>query len=370
MLSACMAIAVSGAGADVSVSGRIMHVSTAGSQEAPFLSPQTAATNILSALAIAQGGDTIIVDAGVYVVSRTIVIAQGVTVKGLGGAQKTILKGEGNCGIVSLRHTNASLEGFTITHGCEMRGGGVYLNGGTIRNCRILENSARQAGGGVFVEDGGLIERCEISHNRIVHGMGRGGGVAASKKATVRGCLISWNAATIGSGVWGSSLAAMGPGVVVEDCVVFRNRRPQGDGGSGGGLNLDGPSCVLRNSLVVENNDPLHGGAIQMTGGMVDRCTITRNSCFGRGRIMGGNGTVLDSIVYGNTVYDALADDRIVFLNCRTERKVQGTNNIVQDPCFMNPRARDFRLKPNSPCRGIGKGGGSLGADESVCGPR
>ncbi len=43
-----------------------------------------------------------------------------------------------------------------------------------------------------------------------------------------------------------------------------------------------------------------------------------------------------------------------------------GTYTISQDPLFVDPANHDYRLRPNSPCRGTGLGGADMGAYPSV----
>jgi hypothetical protein len=80
-------------------------------------------------------------------------------------------------------------------------GGGVYLSGGTNRNCLIRNNTALQRGGGVCLPNpsSGLIESCTIVSNWANSASDAGGGVyrasGGTVQSTLRNCIVYLNSA-------------------------------------------------------------------------------------------------------------------------------------------------------------------------------
>ena len=88
----------------------------------PYLSWFTAATNIQNAVDAAVAGDEIVVTNGIY---ADVDVNKAVTVRSVNGAQFTTIDGGGNRRCVHLV-SEASLLGFTLTHGAGFGGGGAF----------------------------------------------------------------------------------------------------------------------------------------------------------------------------------------------------------------------------------------------------
>ena len=144
---------------------------------------------------------------------------------------------------------------------------------------------------------------------------------------------------------------------LIDECVFFRNRRPAPKG-SGGGLVLGGKGCYpAPTACWPKTTTGIYGGALVMKGARVESRTITRNSCFRQGRLIDGSGKVVNSIVWGNTVFSKLGDPEVVFENCCLERESGGSGNTVADPRFIDWRHGDYRLQDESPCAELGARG-------------
>ena len=199
------------------------YVSLTGSNTSPYTSMATAAHEIGLAVNISNNGDIILVDAGTYLLSTNIVITKGITVSSINGSDVTIIDGNNAVRCVFIDHPNAVLEGFTIQNGKNLSGygGGVDIDkNGTVRNCIIRNNQARD-GGGVALDKGGFAENCVIYGNTARYG----GGVRLHSGGEVRNCLIKGNTTTyIGGGVniWNSGK--------VKNCVITENNGPNGAG--------------------------------------------------------------------------------------------------------------------------------------------
>lgn len=184
-------------------------------------------------------------------------------------------------------------------------------DGGLVRNCRIINNLASWSGGGVYAQNGGVIENCVISWNS---GNGNGGG-----------------------------------------------------GGSGAGAYLGG-GAVLRNSLVCNNShssslpaENQTGGVFCGPGGRVENCTIVSNTAAMTGGLRcEGNAAVLNSIIWLNISSNPGTDNysnsgtTFSYTTCCTTPDVPGLGNIADVPRFVDAEDGDYRLADGSPCINLG----------------
>ena len=125
--------------------GGEMYVDAAAANAAvPYSTPETAAPNIATALAVATDGATIHVAPGLYPISSTIVVTNAISI--LGGdadPSRTIVSNtvdKGSRGFF-LNSPNALVANLTMQKGCvrgwDVKGGNfiVESNGGTVSNC-------------------------------------------------------------------------------------------------------------------------------------------------------------------------------------------------------------------------------------------
>lgn len=271
----------------------VIHVSTGGLSSPPYSSWETAATNLQSALDEALDGDTVLVEAGVYLGNQTVFVNKGVTVRGVHGAPSTVIDAQTITQVMSVNHINARVEGLTLRNGSFYGpGGGLYLAAGTVSGCLIISNFAKSfvsdtsytsgSGGGAFVNPGGNLENCVVAYNKALkfdNGVnfepGLGGGIFANQ-SVIRNCTVVSNSAESSGG----GIFFEGPGTAAENCILYFNRQ-----------------------VSLEDNYAYSGGEPRFTN-----CNI-------------------------NTLSSLL----------------KGTNNINADPRFVN-RAGDFHLRAASPC--------------------
>lgn len=163
----------------VTTLGETRYVSSEGSAESPFISWETAAHDIASALDVVNDGDQIVVAPGRYPIGRMIVVNRAVTLRSAAGARKTVLNGkdsprDGWC--LDVQSDRAIVDGFTITR----FGGGIRFSHGegttaVVRNCVI----SRNAGHGIFFNHGGCAKNCTVAYNGgpglYAYDMGGGG---------------------------------------------------------------------------------------------------------------------------------------------------------------------------------------------------
>ena len=214
---------------EVFASGITRYVSPAGNSTSPYTSLTTAANNIMDAVLICNNGDIVMVDDGTYILSTNIIIEEGITVKSINGKDFAIIDGNNTVRCFYIDHNNAIVDGFTIQNGYNPSGfgGGVNIDdGGTLKNCTIKNNQARD-GGGIALDNGGLVENCYILDNNADNNgsSGYGGGVRLLNGGEIRNCVITGNTSVKyggGVNVWNSGM--------IMNCVIAKNTAPHGAG--------------------------------------------------------------------------------------------------------------------------------------------
>jgi hypothetical protein len=158
-----------------------------GNPTPPYVSWDTAATNIQDAIDAAVAGDLVLVTNGVYgfggrvvygVITNRVALMKPLVVQNVNGPNVTVILGRqipnqtgpfGNTnGFLSLRCTyvtNAAvLSGFTLTNG------GTWFQASDARD---------RSGGGAWCETNAMISNCTIVSNIAIGGSG-GGGIGGS----------------------------------------------------------------------------------------------------------------------------------------------------------------------------------------------
>jgi hypothetical protein len=348
------------------------------------LSPYTnwvdAATNLHDVMAVTVGGDTVLVTNGVYTLTDQISIAANITIRsennGANDILNTIISGDNYAGkpvtnrCFSLSHSNAVVEGFTITNGFAMGdGGGVNItsSGGTLRNCLVIGNtSSNGSGGGVYATGTkSMVTNCDVIANAAKLAAGTtstgGGGVMLVSGAQAWNSRIMYNQSPLNNSCGGGVFLSSGGSLI--NCTIMNNTNLAGYGG--GGVWVIGAGNTLRNCLITGNNKGagVTGAGVGTHGGgaVIENCTIVGNSGDG----IGASGwpctyNCVNTIAY----YNALADmttstggGTLVASNCcmsSTGKVTSGSVNITGAPAFMQRASGDYRLAPWS--RGVDAG--------------
>ncbi|HTV42050.1 MAG TPA: choice-of-anchor Q domain-containing protein [Candidatus Sulfotelmatobacter sp.] len=257
----------------------------------PFTNWTTAASNIQSAIDIANPSDFIVVSNGIYnkggrlandETTNRIVVNVPVTVQALSGTADTFIQGglfpnysAMRCAYVT---NGATLIGFTLTNGYSTgsatnnTGGGVWCesSAATIISCDLAYNEV-QAGNGGGAYSGTLID-CLFSQNYA-----RSGGGAYS--STLVGCVLTNNFAPYGAGAFFGVLSncslvdnigTLGAGTcsnVLYNCLVVSNSSDEYGGGA--------YSCILSNSTLLGNKATMNGGGAYSS--TLANCTLIGN---------------------------------------------------------------------------------------------
>jgi len=293
----------------------IHYVSLSGTNISPYSSLATAANNIQSAVDAADTGDLILVGNGTYTLTTNISVTKSVTIRSANGNALTIVDGNLVTQCFFINNANAVIDGFTIKNGRNPSGygGGVQCDNGTVQNC-IIENNAARDGGGVALNNSGMVINCIIRSNTADWG----GGVRCFN-GTVRGSLITGNTATPHGGginIWS--------GGIVQNCTITNNTA------------TDGAGIRLWNNGVVENS------------------IIYFNN--------GSSNYIIDTGTGNSLSY-----------SCTTPLYT-GTGNITADPQFVNAGTGDYNLTATSTLINVGSnqawmtGANDLGGNNRIFG--
>ncbi len=384
-----------------------VHVSPTGNHTPPFADWASAATNLREAVAVTVEGDLVWVAEGTYLLDGAVVVSNAVRVESVDGWQVTTVDGNypaftNRC--FTLAHTGACLVGFTIVNGFaqgvsaeEYQGGGVraLLDGGTISNCVVIGNRARE-GGGLY---NGHVFNCRIMNNQA---SSSGGGISGGSGMLVRDSIIAENRASSGGGVNGpvtiewcfivDNVATQLAGGGVSGANAIRNCLIQGNSAAamGGGVNA---GTVYDSRIISNRSANLGGGGYQTTfwhcdvignaatnsgGGMYHtaayNCLIAGNSAYQGGGAFDydyirqlHNCTVVDNSArdWGGGLYHVYARNTIVQFNHAAQYTNHydsaflfscvaplpaGDGNIADDPLFADPASGNYHLTSASPC--------------------
>ncbi|MCX7004261.1 MAG: right-handed parallel beta-helix repeat-containing protein [bacterium] len=334
-------------------SGVTNFVAASGAHLWPYITWETAATNILDAVNEAVSGNMVLVAPGTNVITSQLLVDCDIQVQSVSGAAASVILAASPqaravhmlCGV---------LDGFTImpVNGGASQiasGAGLWLDGGgLVRNCAIAGFSATSEGGGIYC-DSGTISNCLVIGNQAGW---IGGGVCLDNAARLFGSIIAGNRATKGGGayVFDGTIsdcffyanAAMPTGttqIAVQDRAQQRDSSDYGGGGvllDNGGQLLnsvlswnqawDGAAVhVLSEGLVqqcqIAHNTSVYYSAVYCQyGGTIDRCTMTDNAALsGAGLMLNYGGSARNCVIArnrANTAAGVYAVGSVTLENC------------------------------------------------------
>ena len=364
------------------------YVATNGASIWPYISWATAATNIQAAVDVAQAGDTVLVNNGIYTSATEISVTNAITIQSVNGREATIVDGQSVRRCFNLDNSACSISGFTIQNGDAGSGdgGGIYCTGTKpfITHCTLSDNSAHQGGGTyggtlshcTFIENaaalgggsyGGALSHCTFLENSSTSGGGSHGGAltyctlmrnlaewgGGSFEGTLTHCTLTGNEAQdCGGGSYDGTL---------DNCTLTGNLAHNNHGGGSyqGTLNncvLTGNSAgahgggsyqgILNNCVLVGNDAGEGGGSYEAT---LNHCTLTGNR-LGLPQSLGAGsygGALTNCIIWDNAMgenwYDSTPE---ISYSCTTPTVGLSNSNIDSDPCLTTAG----NLKYNSPC--------------------
>jgi len=261
---------------------------------------------------------------------------------------------------------NAEMQGVGVINGYVFDGGGgIWIEGADTRiiNCSAgycTVDNTHGKGGGLWVSDGGApnVSGCLFHMNSA----GKGGGVAIDTAwGTFNYCEMVDNTATdMGGGMF---VYADGP-FQIGYSDFLSNQAPHG-----GGVLMSGTTPYVQHCKIYRNDATAgFGGGVYLQGGSVNHCTIVDNSATeGAGGVHchAGTGTVEYSIIaFSESGYGVAATDGYApTLNCcdvygnpageydSVVGDQTGINdNFSLDPLFCNWPLGDYTLDAASLC--------------------
>ena len=333
-----------------------------------------AATDIQWAVNFALPGETVWVSNGTYYLTNHVFITNGILLKSFSGTfADTTVNGNNYAakGITNrclyLNHSNAVVDGFTVTNGYVIgNGGGAYISQGTLRACLVMGNTASNgSGGGVFVTGArSLVTNCFIISNALTSASGAygtdvgGGGLKIDNSAQAWNCKIMYNQSPV---YWTAGGGVNIFGGLLCNSEVISNTAA--DAYITGGVFVRGSANTIRNCLIIGNGRgrAYSGAGVGTVGGgaFIENCTILANVGQGIGTSWhGGYYQVENTISYSNTVSAwSIMDGSFTATNCcftSTNGLTAGSGNITNHPSFENYAAGNYRLARLSPCINAG----------------
>ena len=198
----------------------------------------------------------------------------------------------------------------TLSTTTEIKGGGVYVEGGTMDNCKVYGNvlkndkSGYLRGAGVYMTDGRIVD-CEIygneNYSNYSSSYSQGGGLYISKgnndkTSVVENTYVHDNSSRgIGGGMYVDGLSSNRRANIIN-CRIENNISQS----EGGGLYLSNYVNVV-GCNIANNKSTSYGGGINVSSSYnnIINCNIVKNtSAFGDG--IYGNPTVTNCIIWGN----------------------------------------------------------------------
>jgi len=270
---------------------------------------------IQAAIDSSANGDVILVAPGTYIGDGNRDIdfrGKAITVKSEGGPRTCIIDCQGSTDephrgflVYCEGDGNSIFDGLTVKNGYVLDAGGAIrcANGGIVKNCIIMSNTASD-GGGIHISNG-VVVNCVIACNvtsSLSNEHGKGGGIYASEGSpSIVNCTIVGNKASREGG--GIACGYRGT-TNMENCILVGNKAILGNQVSA----FDAGMIIAAMKLKIKNC------CVQS-----DSCAdIWQNKC--------------QPQFIGSSVLD---EDNVIY---------------TPDPHFVNPAEGDFRLHPNSPC--------------------
>jgi len=334
---------------------------------------------VMEANAVAGGGATIRLPAGVYVLTRPptegggaangdLDLAAPLTILGA-GPSATIIDGSDLDRVFASQSDPVLLRGLTVRNGKtpsgEFCGGGILNDGNlSLENVVVTDNEGLVGGG---ICSGGALElrHCIVEDNRAE----TGGGIAGSPGSVrIADSAIVRNSAGVGSGGGIANAAAMR----IERTLIEQNYAEEGGGGIAG---VAGELIVLNSTLHDNEAGTAGGGAVLAKAGEIQliHATVTENRQTllgppGRGGLAvepGASLSLRNSVVAGNLAPNG-AGTGYVASECGSFENpaLSGDYNLIGDraSCFLtgalahvNASDVDPQLLPLAPNGGFAR---------------
>jgi hypothetical protein len=299
------------------------------------------------ALARAVPGESIWVARGTYTPGSfqlaTNVAVYGGFTSGMGSlasrdwaANPSVLGGGGP---VVRGATGARLDGFTVTGGNAVNGGGIFMTGGslTVANCNVVSNTATTGGGLYFSGVQLTLERTRITANSAQNG---GGGlyaqsVTAIPAGSIRNCVFIGNRSEGYAKSDGGAIDMISCPYRIENCTLYNNYTQR----RGGGIKLyrgNVEPYVIKNCILWNNRTGQDEPPPETSGGWEIAAQQD-----------GGPGLVLEM---SYTDWTPVGSKQFYEWDEGNVNAITFTELMELDPQFEDAAAGDVHLQSTSPC--------------------
>lgn len=298
------------------------------------------------AIDAAKDGDTILVLPGSYVENINFK-GKAVIVRSDEGPRITCIDGNQAESVVSFYNQegpDSILDGFLITNGNALFGGGIYCMDAdpVIRNNVIRGNEAEFSGGGVFCKRA----MPEIRYNRILDNQtdGNGGGIYCVTQSSPRilGNVIANNSAKMTGGGIHSYLDCS---PIITNNMVFDNSADEG-----GGIFIGENDIAITNNTIFNNSAANEGGGLYC---FLCDATVTNTIFWSDDSPSGPEIWIGYNSVLNIDHSDVEGGMGAVFVEPGSTLN-WGPAMISAVPRFVDPMQDDFHLFHDSPCRDSG----------------
>ena len=314
----------------------------------PYTTWATAGTSVIDVVKAAMTNaapQIVLVTNGVYFLTNTIAVTNGVVLQSANGRDTAVFNGNGAYRFV-MKHPNCVFDALTFTNcydnsGDGVGGGGVCIYRGTLTNCLVTDCvTPYSRGGGITMRGTGIVANCTVRRNRCLTSSYGGGGIhVINSMVTIMNCIFEYNTATnYGGGInfYGSVNNAS-----VRNCLVRFNRC--GPGGYGGGIHIgDSTNVFVANCTIVSNYGGVCSGLSFGPAAGPGRTNIVWNS-------------IICSNIGGANVYDMAHPQNkyaIAYSCSPTNRTfvIDGRGNTTNDPGFIDFTGGNCHFSRSSPC--------------------
>ena len=213
-------------------------------------------TAIQNAVERIKDGGTIELS-GDFKLNKTINIKKNLTIRGVNNAVLERIQAAGTDRVIRCQG-NITLENLTITGGYSLNGGGVKLDGGTVKiiSCDIYGNTGVLGGGGIHSQ----AEDFTLTNSKISNNISAftGGGISAIRGSiTMISCDIISNEAQL----YGGGVVAVSSTITMNECKITENSASNNgkDKGKGGGVALIKASLTSSDCDISGNTAPQSG---------------------------------------------------------------------------------------------------------------